>query len=222
MYALSHEQPLLLVLRPEVRVEAALPEFLGSPGIRHVALPTLWTLDKAGLDLPTALPACREVHLGTLEEVIGTLLRLCDAEALDALVARSWRSADERVRQYYLQLGIGKSLATIFKLGTPSVDRPPPPDFRRDRIHENGFEMQYRLARSDEEGDGRTAPQEEGSVVLYPFDPSNEEARAEADLGEGRGAVLEVFAYEFGRERHLEFWQGLGSSLGFQVVDPRD
>lgn len=221
MNAFSHEQPFLLVLPPEEPVEAAVPRALSEPGIRHLAFPAPWALDKAGIDLPAAAPDLRSITLETIGPAIRALLRLCGPEALDALVRRAWAEADERVRQHYLELSIGQTFGQIFKVRPASGALPPPPAFRRDRIHENGLEIQYRLAPGGEAGT-RTAPPEEGSLVLYPFDPANEEARSESALGPGSGAVLEIFAYESGRAQHLAFWEGLAARQGWHVVDPRE
>jgi hypothetical protein len=210
---------MLLVLPPEVRVEAVLPGLLADPAIRHYALPPLWALDGAGVDLPAAMPACRSVTLETLEDVVGTLVRLCDEAQLDRLVRRVWGEVDERVRQYYLQLGIGRTLATIFKAAPATVQREPPESFRRDRIHENAFEIQYRLAQVGEAGDAR-APAHEGSLVLYPFDPSDLAGRSEHGAEPGAGAVLEVFAYASGRAQHRQHWQMVAARERWQLVDP--
>lgn len=219
MDSYSHEVPILLALPPEVRVEADLPRLLDDPGLRHYALPPLWALDAAGVDLPAALPRCRCVTRETLEEVVGTLLRLCDHACLEALVRRTWLEVDEHVRQHYLELGIAQAMAAIFRVTPRSTQREPPEAFRRDRIHEHGFEIQYRLAAGEEAVDPR-APSHEGSLVLYPFDPANFEARREYGLGAGSGAVLEVFAYAGGRARHRAWWQAVGAREGWQVVDP--
>ena len=216
----SHEHPILLLLPPEEPPEVVVPRILGDGGIRQVACPAPWALDKAGIDLPLAAPELKEITLETLGSALGTLLRLCDEEHLAALVARTWREAEERVRQHYLGLGIAQSFAQIFKVGPPSQQRQPPAAFRQDRIHENGFEIQYRLAREDESRD-TGAPPEEGSLVLYPFDPANEEARSEAGLESGSGAVLEVFAYEWGRERHFAYWEGVAAREGWRALDTR-
>jgi len=216
----SHEQPLLLVLPASVRVEAALPAMLAEPEIRHYALPPLWCLDRTGIDLAALLPEVRTVSLETLEEVLGTLIRLCDAQELETLVRREWLAVDERVRQYYLDTGMGRTLAMIFRLAPRSAEQAPPPSFRRDRIHENGFQVEYRLARAVEERDFR-APEEEGSIVVYPFDPANEEARTEARLDPGSGAVLEIFPYEAGRARHRDAWAAIAGRHGGRVVESR-
>ncbi len=217
----SHEQPLLLVLPADVAVEAALPELLTAPEILHLALPPLWALDKAGVDLPAALPDCKGATLDTLEDVLGTLLRLCDDALLRQLVQRTWLTAEERVRQHYLQLGVGQTMAMIFKAGPKTRDREPPAEFIRDRIIENGYEIQYRLAPEGDVPDWR-APPHEGTLTIYPFDPAAAASRKEAGVGPGSGAVLEIFAYEAGRDRHRDYWRRVASARGWQLAEARD
>ncbi len=65
------------------------------------------------------------------------------------------------------------------------------------------------------------APEEEVSIVVYPFDPPNEEARSEAGLDAGSGTVLEIFPYESGRSRHRETWDVLAARFGGRVEDSR-
>jgi hypothetical protein len=219
--AFSHEDPILLVLPDREPLASALPAVLDHPDLRHHALPPLWAFDRAGIDLPAALAGCRSLTRDTLEEVVEALLRLCDAEHLDGLVRRAWADVDERVRQHYLSLSIGQTFATIFKVAPATLERPIPDAFREDRIHENGFEIQYRLAPETDVPDFR-APEHEGSLVFYPFDPANEAARREAGLGPGTGAVIEAFAYEPARARHREFLEAVAREHGWQVVEPRD
>ena len=217
----SHETPILLILPAEARVEAELPGLLGVDGIRHVAFPPLWALDRAGVDLPGALPNVRTVDLGSVEEVLGTLIRLCDDAQLAALVRRMWLEVDERVRQHYLGLGIGEAMASLLKVGRNTKAEPPPPSFTRDRIAENGFEIQYRLAPGDDDFDW-TAPPHEGTLSVYPFDPAGAATREESGVPAGSGTVIEIFAYEVGRERHREFWQAVANERGWTLYDPRD
>ncbi len=220
MLTFSHEEPILLVLPADRPLAEALPAFLDHPDVRHYALPPLWCLDPAGIDLPAALPQVRTITRDNVGEVVETLQRLCTPEHLDGLVLRAWREADERVRQHHLGLTIGQTFATIFKMRRATIDQSAPESFRRDRIHENGFEIQYRLVASDAVDDFR-APEQEGSLMCYPFDPANAEAREEHGLGEGDGAVLEAFAYERGREQHRAFLEGLAAQQGWRVIDPR-
>ena len=79
--------------------------------------------------------------------------------------------------------------------------------------------MQYRIDPAP--GDRNVlAPAEEASLVLYPFDPTNAEARREADLGAGSEAVLEVFAYDDARPRHRAVLEDVSRTTGWRVVDP--
>lgn len=220
MATFSHEDPMLLVLPERTRAWEALPVILAHPQVRHHQLPAMWCLERAGIDLVTALPDCPAITRESLGRVLEVLLQLCSKEALDALVQRTWREVDERVRHYYLKRSVAKTLAGIFKLTRPTLACEPPADFVRDRIHESSFEVQYRLPPPAEAQDFR-APAHEGSLVLYPFDPANAEARDEAGLGPGDGTVLECFAYEAGRRLHHDFLQALASEHGWQVVEPR-
>lgn len=220
MLTFSHEEPILLVLPADRPLAAALPAFLDHPDVRHYALPPLWCLDPAGIDLPAALPDVRSITRENLGSVVDALLRLCTEAHLEALVRKAWREADERVRQHHLGLSIGQTFATIFKVAPRTLDREPPASFRRDRIHESGFEIQYRLAAPETTRDFR-APDHEGSLICYPFDPANAEAREEFGVGEGQGAVLEAFAYERARDQHREFLEAVAAQQGWRVVDPR-
>jgi hypothetical protein len=216
----SHEDPILLVLPAGQPVGGCIARLLDEPEIRHFALPPLWALDAAGVDLPAALPRVRSVERANLEVVVETLIRLCDAHTLDRLVERTWREVDERVRQHHLDMSIGQTFATIFRMAPPTTGREPPPAFREDRIHESGWEVQYRLAATAESD--VHAPEHEGSLIFYPFDPANAAARREADLGDGGGAVLEAFAYESARATHRAFLEGVAARHGWQAVEPRD
>ena len=221
----SHETPILLILPPEARVEAELPRLLAAPGIRHLAFPPLWALDRTGVDLPAALPDCRTLTLETLEDALGTLIRLCDATALDGLVRRMWQQVDERVRQHYLDLGVGAAMASLLKVGVNTRAKEPPPSFIRDRIAENGFEIQYRLAAEagdatdDEATFDWTAPPHEGTLTVYPFDPAGSATRSEMGVEAGSGTVLEIFAYHDGRGRHRDYWQGVAAAEGWTLFD---
>ncbi|MDA1194706.1 MAG: hypothetical protein O2894_05935 [Planctomycetota bacterium] len=220
MPGLSHEQPFFLVLPAGARVEAELPRLVADPAIRHHALPALWALDRAGVDLPRALPECHALTLGSLEEVLGTLIRLCDVDALDRLVRATWAEADERVRHHYLSLGVTATMAMAFRMGTPTIEREPPATFVRDRIIECSFEVQYRLEREREPTDWR-APAHEGSLSVQPFDIAGRAPRLEAGIEPGQGPLIEIFAYEQGRERHRAHWQAVADARGWTLVDPR-
>lgn len=220
MDAWSHETPILLILPPEARVEAELPRLLADPAIRHVAWPPLWVLDRAGVDLPAALPEVRAVGADTVEEVLGTLCRLCDAAQLDALVKKTWLEVDERVRHHYLDLGVGAAFASLMKVGRNTKAAEPPPLFVRDRIAENVFAVQYRLA-APAGGFDWTAPAHEGTLAVYPFDPAGAATREESGIAAGSGTVIEVFAYDAGRAQHREHWQRVADAHGWTLHDPR-
>ena len=173
----THEDPLLVLLPPGTDPGAEIRAFLEHPLVGHFVLPPMWALDRADVDLPDALPQVPTVTADNLSEVLDTLTRICDEAALDRLVQATWRRVDEMVRDFYLKRSTLQTFAAIFKLSAKSIDREPPAQFRTDRIHDHGFETQYRLAdRGDLEG-SFLAPPEEGSLVYYPFDPENAGAR---------------------------------------------
>lgn len=217
----SHEVPLYLVLRPDVRAGAAIGQFLDDPRVRHHLFPPIWRMDAAGVDVPAAMPDVAVVARDNVDAFLEDLRRLCDASALDRLVERMWHAVGESVRDHYLGRGTLETFAAIFKVGTKSVDRTPPPRFRADRVHEFNFEIQYRLAVEDETGSA-LAPGQEGSLVFYPFDPANAAGRVEGGLDEGPGVVLEAFVYDHARERHTALLQSVADQVGWQVIDPLD
>jgi hypothetical protein len=215
----SHETPLYLVVPASTSAGDAMRLLLSSrPVLRHW-MPPLWCLDRAGIDLPAALPDVTSITLGTLPQVVDTLIRLATRSALDDLVLRMWPGVDEQVRRYYLRRGLGQTLATIFRMAPRSHEVAPPPAFRQDRIAENGFQVEYRIAPSPGERNV-LAPTEEATVVLYPFDPGNEAARREIGLGPGAETVLEVFAYAEGRARHRAVLEEIARPVPWRVIDP--
>lgn len=214
----SHEDPLYLVLPAGMRAGEALARFIDDARIRHYQLPPVWAFERAGLDLPSAMPEVACITRENLEPFLRDLTLLCDGPTLDRLVARTWLSVDETVRDHYLRRNTLQTFAAIFRVGPRSTEQPPPPDFRADRIHDHGFELQYRLA--PERGPSSPlAPTEEGSLMYYPFDPANASGRAEAGLGAGEAVVLEAFAYEAGRARHREVLEAIGREVGFEVIE---
>ncbi len=217
--ALPHEEPLLVVLPEDARAGEALARFIAHDAVRQYQLPSPWALDLAGVDLPATRPNMKTIDAANLEEVVDVVTRICDDRALDALVARLWREAEEVVRDFYLQRTTMQTFAAIFKMGKRTIDIDPPPEFRADRIHDNGFEVQYRIA-PDDAPHQPLAPTQEGSLVYYPFDPSNTAARTEAGLGEGTSVVLEAFAYERARDRHRGVFERIGREYGWRVIDP--
>ncbi len=218
MPAVSHERPIYLVFGEGLAPPALLARLLAAPELRQVVWPPPWFLDRAGVDLVAALPGVRTIDLANLETVLRTALHLCDGARLDALTARTWREAHEQVRLHWLDRGMLGTFASLFRVGTPTREAPPPEAFRAERVHEYPFEVQYRLAADGGAFDPREPPQE-GSLMLYCFDPANAAARRE--LGEpGRGPLLEVFAYGPGRGRHRAAWERIAAPLGGRVLDP--
>lgn len=217
MQAASHERPIHLVFRESDRPAALLPRLLAAEDLRQVVLPPPWFLDRAGVDLVARLPQLRSLTLENLESVLRVALSCCDSARLDALVARAWQEVHEQVRQHYLDRGVMGTFASIFRVGQATRQVPPPEAFRQDRIQEHRLEVQYRLAADGSAFDPRHPPQE-GSLMLYVFDPANAQARRE--LGEeGKGPVLEVFAYAPGRAQHRAAWERIVTPLGGRVVD---
>lgn len=217
----SHESPLLILLPPNASAVDGIRTLLADDDMRHVHYPPLWCLDGAGVDLAAALPRVKTIDHETLGDVIDALHRVCDDQALDALVARRWREVDERVRDYYLQRSTLKTMAAILRMGTPSLAQKPPDAFRRDRIYENAFSIAYRLAREPNAPWDPRAPLEEGTLSYHPFDPSGGVARVEANLESGTGPVLELFAYDAGRAGHRAFAERVArGQRGWRVVDP--
>jgi hypothetical protein len=108
-------------------------------------------------------------------------------------------------------------LAGIVRMGPKTAEVPPPEEFVRDRIHEHRFEVQYRLAKDRGEGIYPVAP-EEGSVVVYPFDPENTPVRKQHALGLDAGPILEVFAYVWQHDRHRALWASVAADLGARLL----
>ncbi len=215
----SHEDPLYVVLPPTLAAGEALARFLSDEHIRHYQLPAVWSFERSGLDLPTAMPDVACVTHENLAEFVRDLTLLCDGPTLDRLVVRTWQTVDEAVRDHYLQRSTLQTFAAIFRVAPRSIEQEPPPVFRADRIHDHGFELQYRLS-GDRTPSSTVAPVEEGSLIYYPFDPANASGREEGGLPEGEGVVFEAFAYVDGRERHREVLEAIGRDIGWEVVDP--
>ncbi len=215
----SHETPLYVVVPASTRPGDAMQHLLSSPQVACHAMPALWVLETAGIDLVAALPKVTSVTLGTLASVVETLLRLATPERLDDLVDRTWRGADEVVRRYHLHRGFLQTLGAIFHRGPRTEDLKPPRAFLRDRIAETAFQIEYRIAPAPGERNV-LAPAEEATLALYPFDPSNGAAREELGLGEGAETILEVFAYADGRARQREVLEAVARSVHWRVIDP--
>lgn len=209
---LPHERPSYVVLPRGVLTGEALAAFLRRPEVCAYSLPPLWCLEPAGVNLLAALPAVPSLTRETLPAVLEAAERLCTRAALEALVARVWREADEQVRQHFLKRGTWSVFASIFRLGPRSTHLPPPPEFVAERVREQRIEVQYRLAPRPL-AEPTPAPAEEGSLIAYPFDAHGELARRELGLPPG-GAVLEAFAYAWDHERHRALWQAFATEVG--------
>ena len=214
----DHERALLLVLREGDAPAAAFLALLDHPDVRMYQLPAPWAFERAGIDLPAALPDLETITRERLPQVLEVLLRLHTSEVLGALVRDVWRAVDERVRAFFLKRPVFATFASTVGMAPKSAEIEPPEEFVAGQVIVNRFEMEYRLQSGDEETDP-VAPPEEGSLVLYPFDPVNAAARREADLPAGSAPILEVFAYEAGRERHRRVLEDIAHARGWQVID---
>lgn len=230
---LPHERPAWLWLPPTpdlgASVGRALARALARPDVTSHALPPLWCLDAAGLDLPGALPGVAALTRESLPEVLAAVERLCTPAVLDTLVRRTWREADEPVRQHFLQaggrkMGALKSMAALLGFARTSRDTDPPPAFVAEQVFTHRVECQYRLAREPLSGEqaGRQtpAPPEEGSLIVYPFDLRGRHAAGgSGDPGDGLrgGGLVECFAYVWQHERHVAFWRALAQDLGARL-----
>lgn len=214
----EHERPLLLVLKERDAPADAFLALLDHPDVRLHQWPPPWAFERAGVDLPAALPDLETITRERLPQVLEVLLRLHTREGLDALVTRTWRDVDERVRAWFLRRPVLQTFASTVGLAPKAKDLTPPEEFVTGQIVIHRFELEYRLVPGDEPSDP-TAPAEEGSLVLYPFDPANAAARKEAKLPDGSGAVLEAFAYAPGRARHRRVLEDVAHARGWQVLD---
>lgn len=210
---LPHERPAYLLLARGADLGAALAHALAHPEVRVAALPPLWFLDAAGIDLVAALGDLRQFDTQALPRVLATVGRLCTREALIALAERTWREVGEQVRQHYLKRGTLKTFASIFGLGAKSRNVGPPEEFVAEQVRIQRLEIQYRLAPQPMEPPP-PAPAEEGSLIVYPFDLEGALARRELGLAQDGGPVIELFAYAWQHERHAAFWSRLAADLG--------
>ena len=214
---LPHEEPLCVVL-PRGRAAAdGIRRFLSRPEVKAYTLPEPWFLEPAGVDLPAALPDVCAFTLENLDRVLAAAERLCTRQVLDERAQRLWHEVPESVRQHFLKRGTLQVLAGIFRMGPKTAEVPPPEEFVQDRIHEHRFEVQYRLAKDRGEG-VYPAPPEEGSVVVYPFDPQNTLVRKQHALGPQAGPILEVFAYVWQHDRHRALWTSVAAELGARLL----
>jgi hypothetical protein len=215
---LDHEHPLLLVLRDGDRPSDAFLALLDHPEVRLHQWPAPWSFERAGIDLPAALPDLRTITRERLPQVLDVLLRLHTPQALDALVRQIWRGADERVRAFFLKRPVLSTFASTVGMAPKSVEIAPPEEFVAGQVIVHRFELEYRLQSAGEVADP-LAPPEEGSLVLYPFDPANQAARREANLPEGTAPILEAFAYGAGRAGHRRVLEDIAHARGWQVID---
>lgn len=215
----SHEIPIYVELPVGADTGAEIVRFLDDPRVRHYALPPMWQFERVGFDMGSAMPEVASLTRENLPRFLEDLTLLCDAQALDRFVHRLWHDVEESVRDHYLQRGTLETMASIFKMGPKSTQLAPPPQFRIDRIHDNGFEVQYRLAPDAAVSEAGETP-EEGSLMYYPFDPANAAGRSEGGVGEGSGAVIEAFAYDVARDQHRDLLTSVGAGAGWRVVDP--
>lgn len=219
---LPHERPAWLWLPPAAdpgrAMGVALSRALAHPDVASHALPPLWFLEPAGIDLPAAAPGVPALTRENLPEVLEALSRVCTSAALSALVERTWRAADEPVRQHHLQAGALRTMAAILGLARKSRDTTPPPPFVSEQVFTHRLECQYRLARVPL-GRATPAPPEEGSLIVYPFDLAGRHAAglAAGDVGREAGGLVECFAYAWQHERHEAFWQRLAQELGARL-----
>ena len=214
----DHEQALLLVLKERDAPADAFLALLEHPDVRMHQWPAPWAFERAGIDLPAALPDLETITKERLPQVLEVLLRLHTREALDALVTQTWREVDERIRAWFLRRPALSVFASTVGMAPKSKELPAPQEFVTGQIVIHRFEMEYRLAPGDEPSDP-VAPAEEGSLVLYPFDPANAAARKEAKLSDGTAPILEAFAYGVGRDRHRQVLEDVAHARGWQVID---
>lgn len=214
----DHERALLLLLRDGDSPAAAFEALLDHPDLQAWFLPPPWASERAGVDLLAALPALGALDRSNLGGTLETLLRLHTPEVLGELCQRAWREVEEPVRSFYLKRPAMETMASVVKLAPKSIDLPPPAEFREAQVILNPFEMQYRLRPRGGAHDPQ-APAEEGSLVVYPFDPANAVGRRESGLEAGSAPVLEAFTYAEDRTRHRAVLEDVAHGRGWQVVD---
>jgi hypothetical protein len=217
----SHERPMLVVLPDADAVGPALVALLSAPAVRAYALPAVWDLDLGGLDPLAGLPDVRRLDLENLPRVVDWLRRAATPARLDEHTRRVWAETSDSVREFFLRRSAVATFAALLRLGRSSRGFDPPPSFVEDRKRGARFEVVYRLAREAGAPPSPLAPEEEASLVVYPFDVHAPASRAEAGLPpSAREAVVEAFAYEAGRARHRAFLADAARSVGGRVVDP--
>jgi hypothetical protein len=215
----DHEKAILLQLRENDAPADAFLALLEHPEVHAHQWPAPWAFEAAGIDLVGAMPDLETITRERLPQVLEVLVRLHTHEALDALALRVWKMTDERVRAFFLRRSALTIFASTFRLAPKSIDLPPPKEFVAGQILIHRFELQYRLLREEDQEPNPVAPPEEGSLVLYPFDPANRSAREEVGLPEGHGAILEGFAYGAARDRHVRVLEDVAHARGWNVTD---
>ncbi|MFV1958787.1 MAG: hypothetical protein ACC662_05170 [Planctomycetota bacterium] len=216
----DHERALLLVTRDGARPAAAFEALLEHRDVVAHQFPAPWDFERAGVDLLAAMPGLDVIRRENLDDVLERLVALHTPRLLEALCRETWRAVDERVRSFHLQRSILATFAGILRVGPRTADLDPPPPFVEDQVFIHGFKMNYRLRRKRGEERLLHAPEEEGSLVLYPFDPPNRVGRREAGLEEeGRGPVHELFAYQSGRDRHRRVLEDVARRKGWTVAE---
>jgi hypothetical protein len=213
---LPHERPVYLLLPPRADLGAALARLLADADVRVTALPPLWFLDPAGIDLVGGLPGVRALTLESLPIVVAEVRRRCTAATLRACVERTWKEADEQLRLHFLKQGALRSIAAIFGFRGKSRESPPPESFVAEQVRTYRLECQYRLAPAPLP-EPTPAPAEEGSLIVYPFDLDGALSRLELCLPAQGGPVIELFAYAWQHERHSAFWARLATELGGEL-----
>lgn len=217
----SHERAIFLVLPKGASAADAFRRVLTNEEVRAYDLPALWDVAWGSLDALRDVPSIATIDLASLDALFAYFARAGTPEALDAFVTRSWSEIPDRVREYWLGRGALTIMAGLFRLGPKAKDVSPPPGFRTDRRAFARFEATYRLHALPGAHADPVAPSEEGSLVVYPFDARNVGARAEAGLvPDGGETIVELFAYEEGRDRHRRVLGSVAASLGARVLDP--
>ena len=214
----DHEKPILLVLKEGEPAGHAFLALLDHPDVATHQFPPPWYAEKAGVDLPEAMPDLETITCDRLTAVLDTLIRLHTKEDLDRIVNEMWREVDEQVRAFFLKRPVLTTFASILRMAPKTKDMPPADEFVEGQIFMHRFEMEYRLHRAWEKPNP-VAPEEEGSLVLYPFDPQNAAARRDGNLDEGPAIVLEMFAYGPARDRHRKVLEEVAKKGGWRVID---
>lgn len=217
----SHERAIFLVVPRTESIADAFRRLLTHEEVRAYDLPAPWDITWGSIDVLRDVPSISTIDLAALDELFAYFARAGTSDALDAFVTRSWSEIPDRVREYWLGRGAFSIMAGLFRMGPKAKDVAPPPGFRTDRRAFARFEATYRLHALPGSHADPIAPSDEGSLVVYPFDVRNVTARAEAGLSSDAGeSIVEIFAYEAGRDRHRRVAEAVAASLGGRVLDP--